>query len=404
LLNKPQRDPNTAKATGKHSTWLWISLVVIAMAGGLTWYHTRSNEVLVTVALVQTAASSTDSSIGTLLDASGYVVARRSATLASKVTGKVVGITLEEGQKVKAGQIIARLDDANVKASFEEAVAQLKQAEAKLTAAQSAYDDAKPIFERITRSKNATFISAQDFDEARAKFDSSRTGWIESQSAVEIARASVAVARGNLDDTVIRAPFSGVVTGKAAQPGEMVSPVSAGGGFTRTGICTIVDMDSLEVEVDISENFIDRVSARQPVVIKLNAYPDWRIDGSVIAVIPTAERAKATVKVRIAINEKDDRIVPEMGARVSFLKDAPHDDPVVTHATRGVTVPADAVLTVGDTPVAYLVHGNRVERRVLRLGAKLNSTQLVESGLEAGNTIAIGDLSMLRDGDRVRLK
>lgn len=374
------------------------------MAGGLTWYHTRSNEVLVTVALVQTAASSTDSSIGTLLDASGYVVARRSATLASKVTGKVVGITLEEGQKVKAGQIIARLDDANVKASFEEAVAQLKQAEAKLTAAQSAYDDAKPIFERITRSKNATFISAQDFDEARAKFDSSRTGWIESQSAVEIARASVAVARGNLDDTVIRAPFSGVVTGKAAQPGEMVSPVSAGGGFTRTGICTIVDMDSLEVEVDISENFIDRVSARQPVVIKLNAYPDWRIDGSVIAVIPTAERAKATVKVRIAINEKDDRIVPEMGARVSFLKDAPHDDPVVTHATRGVTVPADAVLTVGDTPVAYLVHGNRVERRVLRLGAKLNSTQLVESGLEAGNTIAIGDLSMLRDGDRVRLK
>ena len=404
MLNKPQRDPNTAKATGKHSTWLWISLVVIAMAGGLTWYHTRSNEVLVTVALVQTAASSTDSSIGTLLDASGYVVARRSATLASKVTGKVVGITLEEGQKVKAGQIIARLDDANVKASFEEAVAQLKQAEAKLTAAQSAYDDAKPIFERITRSKNATFISAQDFDEARAKFDSSRTGWIESQSAVEIARASVAVARGNLDDTVIRAPFSGVVTGKAAQPGEMVSPVSAGGGFTRTGICTIVDMDSLEVEVDISENFIDRVSARQPVVIKLNAYPDWRIDGSVIAVIPTAERAKATVKVRIAINEKDDRIVPEMGARVSFLKDAPHDDPVVTHATRGVTVPADAVLTVGDTPVAYLVHGNRVERRVLRLGAKLNSTQLVESGLEAGNTIAIGDLSMLRDGDRVRLK
>jgi RND family efflux transporter MFP subunit len=310
---------------------------------------------------------------------------------------------LEEGQKVTAGQVIARLDDSNSRAALAATNAQLLQAQANLASAQTAYDDAKPIFERNEKQKNAAVISAQSFDEARAQYNAARNTWLVAQSAVDSARAAVAVAQRNQDDTVVRAPFSGVVTEKAAQPGEMVSPISAGGGFTRTGIGTIVDMDSLEVEVDVSENFINRVTPQQPVSIKLNAYPDWQIPGAVIAAIPTADRSKATVKVRIAIKEKDPRIIPEMGARVSFLSETP---PPTAGATpvHGVSVPADALLTDGSTSVAYLVHGNFVERRAVRLGAKSDAGQIVVAGLEAGNTVAVGDLSQLRDGAQVRVQ
>jgi RND family efflux transporter MFP subunit len=212
------------------------------------------------------------------------------------------------------------------------------------------------------------------------------------------------VAQRNLDDTVIRAPFAGVVTEKAAQPGEMVSPISAGGGFTRTGIGTIVDMDSLEVEVDVSENFINRVRPQQPVTIKLNAYPDWDIPGSVIAMIPTADRAKATVKVRIAIKPKDPRIIPEMGARVAFLSESePSAAGSDKHAAPGVTVPPEAVTTSGEASIVYVVHGSSVERRAVRLGGKISAGQIIIAGLEAGNSVALGDLSKLSDGARVRI-
>jgi RND family efflux transporter MFP subunit len=195
----------------------------------------------------------------------------------------------------------------------------VRHAEAVVNAAQTAYEDAEPIFRRNERQKAAAVISAQSFDQARAQVDAAKSDLLVAQSARDAARAARRVAQRELDDTVIRAPFTGVVTERTAQAGEMVSPVSAGSGFTRTGIGTIVDMNSLEVEVDVSESFIGRVQPRQPVRIKLNAYPDWDVPGSVIATIPTADRAKATVKVRIAIEQKDPRILPDMGARVSFL-------------------------------------------------------------------------------------
>jgi RND family efflux transporter MFP subunit len=185
----------------------------------------------------------------------------------------------------------------------------------------------------------------------------------------------------------------------------MVSPISAGGGFTRTGIGTIVDMDSLEVEVDVSENFINRVRPQQPVTIKLNAYPDWDIPGSVIAMIPTADRAKATVKVRIAIKQKDPRIIPEMGARVAFLSDdEPHAAGADKSPAAGVVIPADSVTTSGTASVVFVVHGSTVERRAVRLGGKNSSGQIVSAGLEAGNMVALGDLSKLSDGTRVRVE
>jgi RND family efflux transporter MFP subunit len=341
-----------------------------------------------------------------LLDASGYIVARRRATVSSKVTGKVATVMLEEGQRVEAGEIIATLDDSNWRAALAQSKAQLQQAEANAASAQIAFDDAKPIFERSEKQKAAEVISAQSFDESHAQYDVARNNLNVAQRGLDAARAGVEVAQRNLDDTVIRAPFAGIVTEKAAQPGEMVSPVSAGGGFTRTGIGTIVDMDSLEVEVDVSENFINRVRPQQPVTIKLNAYPDWEIPGSVIATIPTADRAKATVKVRIAIKQKDPRIIPEMGARVAFLSENVPAAPGAEKDAlpRGVIIPGEAVSTSGDASIVFIVHGSTVERRAVRLGGKTSAGQIVIAGLDAGNVVALGDLSKLSEGARIRVE
>jgi RND family efflux transporter MFP subunit len=407
LLNQLRIDrsqPPSSQVSGK---WWATGIAVAIIAASGIWYLMRPTGVIVTTAVAQpaTAGGSAAGAGASLLDASGYIVARRRATVSSKVTGKVVKVMLEEGQRVEAGDVIARLDDSNWKASLAQSNAQLQQAEASVASAQTAFDDAKPIFERSEKQKAAAVISAQSFDESHAQFNVARNNLLVAQRALEAARAGVDVAQHNLDDTVIRAPFAGIVTEKSAQPGEMVSPVSAGGGFTRTGIGTIVDMESLEVEVDVSENFINRVRPQQPVTIKLNAYPDWDVPGSVIAMIPTADRAKATVKVRIAIKQKDPRIIPEMGARVAFLSDTEASaGGTEKHAAPGVTIPADAIASSGDTSIVYLVHGSVVERRAVRLGGKASAGQIVIAGLEAGNTVALGDLSKLSDGAHVRIE
>jgi RND family efflux transporter MFP subunit len=408
LLNQLRIDRSEPPASdGGHGKW-WATGIAVAIVTALgAWYLLRPTGLVITTAQAQPASSGGSAASGgaSLLDASGYIVARRRATVSSKVTGKVVEVRLEEGQRVEAGEIIARLDDSNWRAALAQSNAQLQQAQTNLASAQSAFDDAKPIFERNQQQKAAAVISAQNFDEAHAQFNVARNNLLIAQSALDAARAGVAVAQRNLDDTVIRAPFSGVVTEKAAQPGEMVSPVSAGGGFTRTGIGTVVDMDSLEVEVDVSENFINRVRPQQPVTIKLNAYPDWDIPGSVIAMIPTADRAKATVKVRIAIKQKDPRIIPEMGARVSFLSEKETPAPgATTAAAPGVIIPSEAIATSGDLSVVYVVHDSSVERRAVRLGAKTSAGQIVIAGLSVGNIVALGDLAKLHDGARIRIE
>jgi RND family efflux transporter MFP subunit len=321
LLNQLRIDRGAPAALRRPSA-LWWSLAAAAAIGGAglaAWYFSRSSAVPIRTAVaLPLGGRSTPNAAASLLDASGYIVARRRATVASKITGKVIEVSLEEGQRVERGQIIARLDDSNARAALAQSEAQVKQAEAAVASAQTAYDDAVPIFKRNERQKEAAVISAQNFDQAKTQFDAAKSELLVAQGALDAAFAGRMIAQRNLDDTVIRAPFSGIVTEKAAQAGEMVSPISAGSGFTRTGIGTIVDMNSLEVEVDVSENFIGRVQPQQPVRIKINAYPDWDIPGSVIATIPTADRAKATVKVRIAIALKDPRILPDMGAHVSF--------------------------------------------------------------------------------------
>ena len=405
LLNQLRIDRSEPPSSDGHGKWWATGVAVVIIAASAFWYLTRPTGVPITTAVAQAAGGASGASAGpSLLDASGYIVARRRATVSSKVTGKVVKVMLEEGQRVEAGQIIALLDDSNWRAALSQSKAQLEQAEANVASAQTAFDDAKPIFDRAEKQKAAAVISAQSFDESHAQFNVAHNNLLVAERGVEAARAGVDVAQRSLEDTVIRAPFAGIVTEKAAQPGEMVSPISAGGGFTRTGIGTIVDMESLEVEVDVSENFINRVRPQQPVTIKLNAYPDWDIPGSVIAMIPTADRAKATVKVRIAIGQKDPRIIPEMGARVAFLSDNEQKASDAKSPVSGVIIPADAVSTSGTASIVFVVHGATVERRAVRLGAKISSGQIVNAGLEPGNVVALGDLSKLGDGARVRIE
>jgi len=384
--------------------WLWWvggALVLLAVAGVVGWLL-APGAVPVGVATAQFAPADVTIGPGSILDASGYVVARRQATVSSKITGKVVVVAIEEGQRVERDEIIARLDDTNARAAVAQARAQRAQAEASLTAARVALDNAVPTFRRSEQQLERAVISAQDFDTAKASYDAARTGVDVAARAVEVAQAALASAERNLEDTVVRAPFTGVVTVKAAQEGEMVSPISAGGGFTRTGIGTIVDMDSLEIEVDVSESFINRVRPDQPATVKLNAYPDWDIPAHVIAIIPTADRAKATVKVRLGLTTKDDRILPEMGVRVAFLASSAAPATEQASAPRPLVVPPEAVQASGDTGVVFVIDGGRVERRSVRLGTRIAAGQVVLSGLSPGTQVAVGDLSRLADGVEVR--
>lgn len=386
------------------SIWPWllgIGALVAGVAAAAWFLITIPATVLVDVATAELVSQNVEIGPASTLDASGYVVARRQATVSSKMTGKVVEVLIEEGQRVEVNDVVARLDDTNARAQVTQATAQRDQAVAMLAQAQARFDNAVPIFERNEEQYAAGIISANAFDTARAEYDAARTGLEVAARAVEVADANLALAQRSLDDTIVRAPFAGVVTVKAAQQGEMVSPVSAGGGFTRTGIGTIVDMESLEVEVDVSESFINRVRPDQNVVVRLNAYPQWQIPARVIAIIPTADRAKATVRVRVALEERDERVLPEMGVRVSFLEDGEHG--AASEALRAVVVPPTAVQATGDMGVVYVIADDTVERRTVRLGARSSEGQVVLSGLQSGARLAVADFAQLADGARIRV-
>jgi RND family efflux transporter MFP subunit len=398
------RDDSKTDNSMSRVRWLLGSIAGIVVLGAGVWLVLgRTGGVAVRVAVAQASTGGPATSGASLLDASGYVVARRAATVSSKITGKVQEVLIEEGQRVAINQVLARLDDSNARARLQQATAQIGQSEATLQAAKTAVADARPIFQREEKERAQALISAQDFDGAKATYNAAAAAFDVAERSVAVARASLVVAQRDEDDTVVRAPFAGVVTVKAAQPGEMVSPISAGGGFTRTGIGTIVDMDSLEVEVDVNENFINRVQSSQPTTIRLNAYPDWEMPGEVIAIIPTADRSKATVKVRVAFKRRDERILPEMGARVAFLQQTGANS-ARTPAHRSVLIPAETVQVNGDSGVVFVVHGDKVEQRTVKLGAQSEQGQVVLSGIDAGARLAIPVQGKLSDGMTVRVE
>ena len=409
LINHLRIDRTTDRSDGSSRRWVLLGssvVLVLALGAGVWWTLSRPSGVAVQAAVAREVSSGRNAkgiSNGiSMLDASGYVVARRSATVASKTIGRVVEVLIEEGQRVETGQIIARLDDSNARAALEQSRAQLAQAKANLEAAKRALDDARPIFARNEQQMKVGVISAQTFDAARATYNAAQSDYAVRVRGVEVSKAALDVAQRSFDDTIVRAPFGGVITVKAAQAGEIVSPQSAG-GFTRTGIGTIVDMESLEVEVDVSENFINRVRPGQRATIKLNAYPDWDIPAEVVAVVPTADRSKATVKVRVGFKQRDERILPEMGARVSFLSPSSGPESPTAAPVVAVMVPTNAVQVDGDNGTVFIINDDTVERRIVRLGGRTSAGQLVLSGLTAGSRVAVGNLEALSDGAKVRI-
>jgi RND family efflux transporter MFP subunit len=387
------------EARGYGLRWLAAGLGALLLAA-LLWFWLHPSGVAVRIAVAQAAAA--DATTGSILDASGYVVARRQATVASKITARMVALYIEEGDHVAAGQTIAKLDDTNIRASLEQARAQLDFARAGLEETQVNLANAERDYARQTRLLVDHFVSQAAVDTSQTTLDGLRAQLGTQRRNVQVAERGVNVAERNLDDTVIRAPFAGVVTVKAAQPGEIVSPISAGGGFTRTGIGTIVDMDSLEIQVDVNENFINRVRPEQRATARLNAYPDWQIPAHVIAVIPTADRSKGTVLVRIGLDQKDPRILPEMGVRVAFLG---AQSPDGARQAPGVTLPGNAVEATGSaTGTVFVVHDSTLERRAVRLGSASGDRLTVAAGLAAGERVAVGNFADLKDGARIRIE
>lgn len=409
LLNQLRIDRNSAPPPADRGwvKWLALGLLVLLLAALAGWWLSRPSGVPVKAVTAQPlkGAGPGVAAGASLLDASGYVVARRQATVSAKITDKVVQVLIEEGQHVKAGQVVGLLDDTNIRAAFDQATAQLRYAEAALAEIKVQQGNAERNYMRVQGLVAEHFVSESDLDTARTNYDNLTAQLATSARNVKVAQQGVTVAQRNLDDTVVRAPFDGVVTTKDAQPGEIVSPISAGGGFTRTGMGTIVDMDSLEVEVDVNESFINRVHSDQPASVRLNAYTDWEIPAYVIAVIPTADRSKATVKVRVGFRQKDPRILPEMGARVAFLSEAPPET-AGAPPPRGVLLPPEAVQAgSGDAGTVYVIRGDdTVERRAVKLGARGGDGQTVLSGLSSGERVAVGDFARLTDGAKIKVQ
>lgn len=402
LLKQLQIDRSEPVHRSIRGRW-WLLAAVILLAGGAVFYAWANRGApvqVVRVAVAQAAGQSPGSS--SVLDATGYVTARRMATVSAQVTGKVATVLIEEGMHVEAGEILATLDDTEARAQLALAQAEHASARSRLAEIQSQLAQAKRERDRQEELVVRGLTTQASLDAARTEAESLQARLDSAVASVAVAERSVALAQVRLDNTVIRAPFAGVVTVKAAQPGEMISPISAGGGFTRTGIGTVVDMDSLEIQVDVNESFIQRVHPGQRVDATLNAYPDWRIPAEVIAIIPTADRSRATVRVRIAILERDARIVPDMGVRVAFLAEG---EPAAAPATAaGVRVPAAALAEDGGQTVVFVLNEGRVARRPVQVGASRGDAMEVIEGLRGGERVVLAPPAGLADGDEVRVE
>jgi RND family efflux transporter MFP subunit len=366
------------------------------------WFLVRGGAAEVQTANARAIAASAGGA-ASVLDASGYVTARRQATVSSKITGKVIEVMVEEGMRVEEGQVLARLDALDAQAQRTLAQSQVDAARAQLQEIRTQLALADKTLQRQRELLERRLVAQSQFDQAQSERDALAARIATAQRNAEVAQDSFALSEIGVDNTVVRAPFAGVVTVKAAQPGEMISPISAGGGFTRSGIATIVDMESLEVQVDVNEAFIGRVQAGQPVQAVLNAYPDWKIPARVIAIVPTADRGKATVKVRIGLEEKDERIVPEMGVRVSFLEARAPAHADAPPPPSGVLIPSSAVTTRDGSQVVFVVREGRATMQKIKTGRSLGDDREITEGLKAGETVVLAPPEALAAGDAVEV-
>jgi HlyD family secretion protein len=392
------------RAPESRGSFAWVKWVVLLLVLGGTGYGvyafaTRERPIEVSVAQVTERAAGTQAAV---LNASGYVTARRRATVSSKITGKVVEVNVEEGMAVREGQVLARLDDGQYKAGLALAEASVQATRRTLKETQVRLEEARLQHSRLASLLKQGIVTQAEVDAAKATVDSLGARIEATQEQVHVGERQVDVAKTDLDNTIIRAPFTGVAISKDAQPGEMVSPVSAGGGFTRTGICTIVDMRSLEIEVDVNESYIGRVKRGQDVTAMLDAYPDWQIPAEVVTPVPTADRQKATVLVRIRFKQLDPRILPDMGIKVTFLAD--QGTTPVTTLRPTTLVPKAAVVTEAGQTYAYVVTGDTVERRAIKTGGTDSDKLEVVAGLTAKDRVVVSPPPTLAAGRKIVVK
>jgi RND family efflux transporter MFP subunit len=382
--------------------WLWPVLgaaLVVMLAGAGGWFAlARSTTVQTATAVAVTKGSGASA----VLQATGYVTARRQATVSTQITGTLTQVLIEEGDHVQKGQVIARLEDSGLRASLNVAQATLLSAQAQIAQAQAQLGQAEADAHRQSELAASGMLSRQAAEQARTAVATFTAQLEARRREADATSAQLAQAQVNFDYTVVRAPFSGVVTVKAAQVGEIVSPLSAGGGFTRTGVGTIVDMDSLEVDVDVSEAYIGQVKPDMPAESVLDAYPDWKVPSHVIAIVPAADRGKATIKVRVALEQKDARLVPDIGVRVSFLGSKPAAEPA--QAPKGVLVPPQAVVQRdGQSVVFVVIDGKAQQRNVKPALQDVGSLKLLPDAVKPGERVVLSPPLALHDGSDVRI-
>jgi len=400
---KIERHQREEHRSGGPGPWPWIVggivLVLLALGGGGWWWFSHR---AIPVHVAQAVAVGSDPSAGAVLQATGYVTARRQATVSAQITGTLTAVLIEEGDHVKEGQILAKLDDSQYKAALDSAVAQANAAHALVNQYESQLAQNQRDAARNEELAERGLVSKQAAEQSRTLANSTRAQLMSQQRNAAAADAQVVEARVNYGYCLIRAPFNGVITTKDAQVGEVVSPFSAGGGFTRTGIGTIVDMDSLEVDVDVNEAYIGRVTPNMPAEAVLDAYPDWRIPAHVIAIVPAADRGKATVKVRVAMEKKDARIVPDMGVRVSFLEAKPA---VATQTLKGVLVPAKAIVQRDGSQSIFVVADGKAHRQTVQPAAQPSGDmRLIPASINAGDSVVLSPPDDLHDGASVSVQ
>ena len=360
-------------------------------------------------AVVEVAAAAKPDAGGpqALLNASGYITPRRRATIAAKITGRVTGVFFDEGTRVAEGQLLATLDDSDVKRALDSAKADRDASRAAIADFEVQLKNAQIALRRADQLQKAGVQTQEALDNATTNADSLKAKIELAKQQVAAAESRIAVAQQAVDNCTIRAPFAGIVVSKDAQVGEMVSPISAGGGFTRTGIATIVDMNSNEIEVDVNESYIARVVPGQQVTATLDAYPDWRIPCKVRTVIPTADRQKATVKVRISFLKLDPKILPDMGVKVAFLDEEPppSKNKSKEKGPQAVAfIPKGAVRSDSNTSFVFLVRDGKVERRAVSLGMDRGTDVAILAGVTPGDSLVVKGPENLRDGDKVEIR
>jgi HlyD family secretion protein len=404
-INRDAPPPEVRRALSRNVV---IAVLALLLAVGAIFALRGGGAVPVQVVTVAAASGSDgggSAGAGTSVTANGYVVARTRASVSAKLPGRIAELRVSEGSTVRRGEIIATLENADYEAQAAQAKAAVAMARAELVEARTASEVAAREAERLRdmRQENADLVSEQDLDgvEGRARQAAAR---LEAADArLKAAEASLRFALANLENTVIRAPFSGTVLRKEAEIGEVVAP-SVGGGLTRGAVVTMADLTTLEVEVDVNEAYIARVKKNGPAWITLDAYPDTSFRGAVRQVVPTADRQRATVQVKVSILDRDPRIFPEMGARVDFLEDSIASGPEAPAAgPPRFRVPAAAVREVNGESVVWLVRNGRLEPRTVQAGPVSAGFREVRSGLAGGERLLVGGLEQPEAGMRVEV-